>query len=210
MSATIKAPEPATTANRKRWTIAEFDRLVRDGILREGGPEFLWDGEILQAMSENPPHFNAVSRLADLLRSRLSAPGSVVYQGIPIVLREGYKPQPDLTVVRGPRSRFQDRTPTPADVALLVEVSDTTYADDSGPYLRAYAAAAIPTYWVVNLAARRVEVYTRPEIAADGSGTYRDHADFGLGQAVPLEGATDAIPVVEILTDAIEPPAVGA
>ena len=51
-----QAPEPVPVGPRKRWTTAEFDHLIRSGVLREGSRAFLWDGEIIEPMSENPPH----------------------------------------------------------------------------------------------------------------------------------------------------------
>ena len=66
---TITAPTSAPwrglspTRPVKRWTTAEFDEMVRAGVIREGGPEFLWDGEVIAPMPENRPHINALNRL---------------------------------------------------------------------------------------------------------------------------------------------------
>jgi hypothetical protein len=218
MSQTIEAPVsiPVPRFHKKRWTIAEFDRLVSQRFLREGGPEFLWDGEILLAMSENPPHVFAVSALGDLLKARLTAAGWTVLQNAPINLREGYKPQPDLIVLRGPRSAHRGRTPTPADVALLVEVADSTYSEDAGGYLREYAGAGITRYWVVNIPARRIEVYSDAGRAEDGTPAYLARREYGLEERVPLDGlgagdpAPEPVAVLDVLRDSIEPPGGGA
>jgi Uma2 family endonuclease len=47
-----------------------------------------------------------------------------------------------------------------------MEVADVTLRRDRGPKLRSYARAGIPTYWIVNVKARQVEVYTSPEGSA--------------------------------------------
>ena len=44
----------------------------------------------------------------------------------------------------------------------IVEVSESTYLKDRTVKLARYAKAAIPIYWIVHLARRRVEVYSQP------------------------------------------------
>ncbi len=84
-------------------------------------------------------------------------------------------------MIRGSRTDFRGRIPDGKDVALLVEVSETTLARDQGPKLLAYARAGLPSYWVVNLVDGQIEVYTDP--SADG---YKTRRDFQAGQDVPV------------------------
>ena len=58
------------------------------------------------------------------------------------------------------------RHPGPGDLALLVEVAESSLPRDRGVKLGAYARAEVPDYWIVNLERRLVERYTRPEAAA--------------------------------------------
>jgi Uma2 family endonuclease len=95
--------------------------------------------------------------------------------------------------------RYLSRHPEPADIALLIEVSDTTYHRDRNEKLPAYARGGIPVYWIVNLIKRRIEVYTDP-----GPEGYRSRADFVAGQAVPV--VIDGQQLGEIAVDAILPP----
>ena len=67
-------------------------------------------------------------------------------------------------------------------MALLVEVSETTLSQDRGKKRTAYARARIPVYWIVNLVARQIEVYTRPVKA----GRYRSRKDYKPGQQIPV------------------------
>jgi Uma2 family endonuclease len=56
--------------------------------------------------------------------------------------------------------------PVPGERArLLVEVSDTTLADDLGHKRALYAAAEVPEYWVVDVFGRALHQYWAP---ADG------------------------------------------
>lgn len=168
-----------------RLTTADFDRLVAEGAIREGSRAYLWDGEIIDPMPEYPPHVNAnaVENLRDLMATRLPRADWTINQAHPVELSDGFKPQPDLSVLRGPRPGYRTRTPRPTDVALLVEVSATTYPEDSGAVLRRYAQEGIVQYWIVNLRGRRVEVYRDPDPAAEA---YRDCRVFSMGAEVPL------------------------
>lgn len=181
--------------------------MVAEGVLREGDQTFLWDGEVYTPMAEGPPHRNALENLRQAIGSRLPLAAWTIDQCHPLDLEEGFLPQPDLKVLRGPRSAYRDRTPRPPDVALLIEVSNTTYVADSVELLRKYAQASIPQYWIVNIRARTVEVYTDPD--AEGR-SYRNRGEFGLDAEVPLglsvEGAVtafEAVPVRDVLQDSI-------
>lgn len=213
--ATPPAPPPwrglSPTRPIRRWTTAEFDEMVRTGLLREGSPAFLWDGEIIEPMSENRPHVNAVMRLGQLLDGRFPEAEFTVDRGAPLALRDGFKPQPDVTVLKGLRGRYTARTPVPADVVLLAEVADSTHDLDSGIYLREYAARGIAQYWIVNIPARRVEVYTGPNQAGDAPPGYLVRKDYALGETVPVAGAHEGVPfdfggvpVWEILRDSVD------
>ena len=93
------------------------------------------------------------------------------------------EPEPDIAIVRGSDADYRRRIPTAVDVALLVEVSESTLSQDRGKKRTAYARAGISVYWIVNLVARQVEVYTRPVKA----GRYRSRKDYKPGQQVPVE-----------------------
>jgi Uma2 family endonuclease len=99
----------------------------------------------------------------------------------PVRIPDLDEPEPDVAVSRGSRAEFRGRIPDGKDVALLVEVSETTLARDQGPKLLAYARAGIPTYWLVNLVDGRIEVYADP-----GAEGYRTRLDFRADQDVPL------------------------
>jgi Uma2 family endonuclease len=71
------------------------------------------------------------------------------------------EPEPDVSVVLGSIDDYTDYHPGPADVALVVEVTRTTAAKDR-KLARVYGAGGIPTYWIVNVPKRRLEVYAGP------------------------------------------------
>ena len=68
-----------------------------------------------------------------------------------------------------------------ADIALVVEGSDSSLSGDRAKKLPAYAKGRIPVYWIINLKARQVEVFSRP-----GKKGYRSHKSYSSGQQVPV------------------------
>ena len=95
-------------------------------------------------------------------------------------------PVADVVILRGPDTNYATRLARADDVALLVEVADTSYAKDSGPKLRRYATFRIPVYWIVDLNRRIVEVRTRPF----GKGKQAGYARCDLyreGDQIPVD-----------------------
>ena len=83
--------------------------------------------------------------------------------------------------MRGTIRDYEDRQPGPDDILLLVEVADSSLADDRQLATWVYGPAGIPVYWIVNLVHRQVEVYTDP-----GPDGYRSRVVFADGQSVPV------------------------
>jgi len=70
------------------------------------------------------------------------------------------EPEPDLIwVIQGD---YSQRHPEPHEVALLVEVAESSLETDRGTKLGIYAEAGIGDYWIVNLIDRQIEVYRNP------------------------------------------------
>jgi Uma2 family endonuclease len=94
-------------------------------------------------------------------------------------------PPPDAVVLCGPEATYGSRWARAADVALLVEIADSSYARDSGVKLRRYAGSRIPVYWIVDLNRRLVEVRTLPT----GKGKQAQYAQCDVYQE------SDSVPV---------------
>lgn len=87
------------------------------------------------------------------------------------------EPEPDLLWVR--RRNYSQRHPEPGDVLLLVEVAESSLAEDRSEKRVLYAEAGVMEYWIVNLVDQVIEVYQQPE----GS-TYLSTKTYALGEAV--------------------------
>ncbi|MBX6312735.1 MAG: Uma2 family endonuclease [Isosphaeraceae bacterium] len=153
---------PATGAGLQpyRVTVRQFERMIAAGLFGDDRVELL--GGLLVMMTSYPPHVYAVSRIANLLGKMLPENDWTVFDEKPIRLGRFWRPQPDVTILKGPLGDYRNRRPRVADVALLIEVADMTYLKDSGPKLRRYAACRMPTYGIVHLPARQVEIHEGP------------------------------------------------
>ena len=83
-------------------------------------------------------------------------------------------------MARGDKRDDATRHPEPADLALVVEIAESSLLDDR-KLASVYGAAGIPVYWIVNRSARQVEVYTLKR-----GGGYGKPRIFKSGQSVPV------------------------
>lgn len=121
-------------------------------------------GEIYEMSPIGKLHAGCVAALSELLRGWQQLAALVWVQN-PIQLDEYTQPQPDVALLKRRDDFYRRSLPLPADVLLVVEVADTTLDYDRLVKIPGYARAGIEEAWLVNLRARRVEVYAEP---ADG------------------------------------------
>ena len=175
----------ATDFPRRRFTVDEVNRMVEDGILDEDEPVELLDGELVVVSPQGPPHAALLAELHLRLTDAYRGMAHVRAQ-LPLDARPYSLPEPDLAVVRGLARDFRDRHPNGGDVFLAVEIARTSYAIDRKK-ASLYGAGGVPVYWLVDLANRRLEVFSDPS------------TDMGFRQHLVLEpGAEVALPGVEV------------
>lgn len=148
-------------------------------------------------MIRNPPHDAVTELIAAALRERLPDGWRVRVQSA--ITTADSEPEPDLAVVRGAARDHLQRHPRGDEVALVVEVAESSLAKDR---LKAklYGKAGIACYWIVNLVDRRIEAYCRPQ--PDSPTGFAEQHVYAPDAAVPLilAGRTIAeIPAVECL-----------
>jgi Uma2 family endonuclease len=183
-------PIQGTMAGFRRFSVAEYHKLIESGILTEDDNLELLEGYLVHKMSRNPPHDATIQRLMKRLFQRLP-PGWDLRVQSAVTLPES-EPEPDLAVVRGDENAYVARHPSGADVGLLIEVSDSTLPADRIDKCRIYARAGIVCYWIVNLGDRQIEVYTAPS-GPTADPAYGKRADYRIGDQVPL--VLDGTPV---------------
>jgi Uma2 family endonuclease len=167
-----------------RLSVDQYYRMVDEGILTEDDRVYLWDGLLVEKMTKGRPHVIAVINI-DKLMSDLVPAGWYVEQEQPLEIRPSSVPEPDLKVVRGGPRDYPDHPPTIRDAPLVVEVSDSSLSNDSGAKLRGYAVALVPVYWIVNIPAERIEVYSEPTGPANVP-SYRRSQMYGTDDEVPV------------------------
>ena len=145
--------------------------MIEAGILTEDDKVELVGGVLLRKLPRKGPH-SIASRETFKILDRLLPPGYFATREDPLRIREYDEPEPDISIIRG-QSRDYAIQPDSTRVALVVEVSDATLAYDRGEKLLAYAIGEIPGYWIVNLLAGQLEVYTEPSGALDPVGYRR-------------------------------------
>ena len=104
------------------------------------------------------------------------------------------EPEPDVMVLRIPYGEIA-RNPRPFEIALVVEIADSSLSQDLTTKARLYARASIQEYWVVDLKNRRLHVFRDP--SKDG---YERRFEAGETDSVaPLERPEHMIAVATLL-----------
>lgn len=175
---------------RHRFTVEEYHKMVEAGLLSEDDRVELIDGEIVEMTPIGWRHANCVNDL-NMLLARFAGDRYVVSVQNPLTISEHGEPQPDLVLLkRRPRGRL----PTPDDVDLVIEVSDTTLAYDRDVKLPRYAQAGVPEVWIVDLEGGRIVLYSSP--SSEG---YRDSREFGPGE----QASSESVQGLSLLADEI-------
>lgn len=194
------AIEPATFVPQlelmRRFTVEEYHRAIEADVFGADARVELLEGWIVYKMTHNPLHDSTVDRIQEILRDRISREWRVRVQSA--ITTGDSEPEPDITIARGPASRYAKRHPGAKDIALIVEVADSSIdrdRNDEGPL---YARAGISVYWIVNLGESVIEVYSKTGRAK----RYGHLQRYGIEDSVPLViggKALPAIPVRELL-----------
>ena len=158
--ATTAVPAQTFTPTRRRFTVEEFYAMDQAGIFHPEERVELLDGEILIMPPIGPPHADGTDQFDDFFKFSLRGRARVRVQG-PVQLDDLNLPVPDIAVLRL-RDGYHRAHPTPADVLLIVEVSDSSLRRDRDAKLSLYAAAGIPEVWIANVIARQVEAFHDP------------------------------------------------
>lgn len=163
-----------------RLTVDQYERMVGDGTIAEDDPVELLDGFLVKKMPKGPRHEVGVWLGRRRIEGLLPA-GWHLRVEASVRIPDYDEPQPDMAVVRGDGTDYLRRHPGAGDLALVVEVADTSLHRDRGEKLENYGRAGIPVYWIVNLADDRLEVHSGPT-----DGVYPPPLILGRQESVDL------------------------
>jgi len=155
----------STTYQTRRWTRAEYARLIETGVFHPDERLELIGGELIVRERQGASHSLAIELINEALRAAFGAGWRIRVQ-LPVALDDESEPEPDFSVVPGtPRQVPLD--PKPARPALVVEVAESTLAFDRNVKSSLYARARVPDYWIINLVDRVLEIYREPAAAGE-------------------------------------------
>lgn len=180
-SAAVQFPPDTSPEPLFQLTVDQYHAMIDKGVLADDDPVELLEGILVFKMPKKPSHRIALTKLARAVAALLPSTVSLQTQE-PITLGDG-EPEPDASVFVGKTEDYADRHPGPDEVQMVFEVSDTTLARDRGVKLRSYARAALPVYWIVDLAGGAVEVYTDVQPSVPN---YRKRDVYDRKSSVPI------------------------
>ena len=177
-----------------RFTVDDYYAMAEAGILTHDERVELINGEIIEMSPIGKRHRSSVYALGHLISLQVGDRAIVGVQNA-VHLDNCREFQPDVTILRSSEDFYLSNPPGPADVLLLIEVSDSSLSYDRDVKLSLYAGAGIPEIWIVNIPDGVVEVYTDPS-----AGEYRTRRTFSAGDSVSPSSFPDiSLPVSRIV-----------
>jgi Uma2 family endonuclease len=154
-----RAPVPAP---HWKLTVEEYRRMGEVGILHEDDRIELIEGELIEMSPMGCFHAGVGSQLADQLMRQLAGRAIPWIQN-PLRLSRHSEPQPDFALLKFRADYYKGGLPIAADVLLVVEIADSSVRYDREIKAPLYARHGIPEYWLIDVPARGVEVYSEPD-----------------------------------------------
>ncbi|MBA3784292.1 MAG: Uma2 family endonuclease [Acidobacteria bacterium] len=151
----------------KRFRAEDFRKMTEVGILPEESGWEIIDGYLIDKISIGSKHAGTVKKLNRKL-SLIVADKAIISVQDPIHIDEYNEPEPDIALLAPRGDFYAESHPTPKEVLLLIEVSDSTIEYDRDIKKTLYAEAGIAEFWLVNLKENTVERYSSPK-----NGNYR-------------------------------------
>lgn len=175
------------SAQLERWhfNVDQYYRLAEAGVLKSDDRVELIEGEIIRMPPIGSPHAGTVARTYRLLSEHFSNDAIVWIQN-PVRLSDFSEPVPDIAVLKPRDDFYSAQHPTPDDVLLIIEISDTTILADRNVKIPLYARSGIAEAWLVNLPEKLIEVYSDLT-----DGRYLTCEKFKIGDTVSSSTARD-------------------
>jgi hypothetical protein len=174
-----------------RFSVDQYHRLVDSGVFTPEDRCELIHGWIVKKMPQKPPHSSGVGRIIRRLYQHLPEEWLVRCQ-CPITLADS-EPEPDIVIVPGPEEIWDDRHPSAEDIETLIEVADSTLLADRRSKGKLYAEAGIKQFWLVNIPAGKIEVYTKP-----AGNKYGHCRVYKKNESVPLVIAGERVALLPV------------
>jgi Uma2 family endonuclease len=185
----------STLIKRRQFTVYDYHRMGKAGILLEDDRVELIYGEILAMSPIGNPHNAAVDRANRALVQTLGDHAIVRVQGS-VQLDMYNEPQPDIVLLKPRDDFYAVGGAKPSDILLIIEMADSSLKFDRRVKARLYAEMGIPEYWVADLNAACVFCYSDRD-----EKSYRVVREFRKEEFV----APELLPDCRILTASLLP-----
>ncbi len=144
--------------------VSEYVTLAELGAFDNEKVELL-RGRVVKMAPQGEEHAWVVQTLVSLL-VRYFDPTATVRPALPLHASEDSMPEPDFALI--PKMKVPG--PHPQRALLLIEVSSSSLRLDRKVKAPLYAEGGSPEYWIVDVAAARLEVFRAPM-----AGTWTEH-----------------------------------
>ena len=184
----------------RRWTRAEYERLVEQGVFQPGERIELLAGQLVIREPQATPHATGIRLVTRALRAVFTEDWWNVDMQLPVALDEESEPEPDVAVTAGEPREFL--ASHPRRPALVVEVAESSLGFDRKEKGSLYARAQVPDYWIVNLRDHVLEVYRQPrrDSSEPHGWAYRSFQSLASGEYVtPVAAPTARIAVASLV-----------
>lgn len=149
-------PEPM----RLRFTVDDYYKMIELGMLKDYEKAEIIEGELIKKMTIGDRHAYVVDILNKFFIKNVPDSIHVRIQN-PLRISDFDEPEPDI--VLSDLTKYDGkRHPRPAEVLLVVEVSDSTLKYDRDVKLALYSNAGIAEVWIVNLVNNIIEIHQKP------------------------------------------------
>jgi Uma2 family endonuclease len=175
---------PNSVKKRHLVTFEEVMSLQEHGFFRDPKRVVLLDGEIYEMPSEGYRHIHWANVIGQTLGALLQPRGQFVAIQSTLRLTTHNAPSPDIYVLTGslPEGNVAGR-----DILLVIEVADTSLAEDLKSSAARYARHGVREFWVVDLINEKTHVFRSP---ADGA--YPPPAEIPFTDELDVPGAEGA------------------
>jgi Uma2 family endonuclease len=157
---TMTPPQPPSLWIHKRLarlTVDQYEAIVVFGVFTKRDRFMLINGFLVAKVPKSPRRTFIAKNLGKKLKGLIPSGWDIRIEDA--VRLADSEPEPDISVARCDIEDYADRHPGPADLAMVVEVAASSLSEDR-QMAYVYGPAGIPVYWILNLKARQVEVYT--------------------------------------------------
>ena len=134
-----------------RISVDQYEAMVNSGVFSKHDRLELIEGLLVVKMTKGTRHSTTAELCRRAIEEMIPAGWHLRVEKPVRIPGRASEPEPDISVVRGTVKDYSGRNPDPSDVALVVEVAESSLAADQTEMVRVYGGGGIPVYWIINL-----------------------------------------------------------